>query len=72
MNDYLDSLLHQLLQGQRSMAKMHGESPDADFYRMVGRIELKNHGVRFLPAQVVNRSVRKLKRSLAAKMKGKS
>lgn len=70
MKNNIDALLHHLLEGHCVMAKFHGDSPDAAYHRMVGIFEMEKRGVRFLPAQVVNRAVCKLMKHRKAKFKG--
>jgi type IV secretory pathway ATPase VirB11/archaellum biosynthesis ATPase len=60
MQNNTDLLLQHLLEGHRVIAKMHGDSPGAACQRMVGRMEMHKRGVRFLPAQVIKKAVRKV------------
>jgi type IV secretory pathway ATPase VirB11/archaellum biosynthesis ATPase len=57
------------LDGHCAMTKIHADSHHASYRRMVGILEREKRGVRFLPAQVINRAVRKLMRPSKAKIK---
>ncbi|MBP5947887.1 hypothetical protein [Pseudomonas sp. P9(2020)] len=63
MNQTLNAKLERSLAGHHAITKMHAGDIGASLERLVAFAEIKKRGVRFLPRQVIKRSMRKFKHS---------